>query len=47
MSNALLTERHGVSEGPRQITRVTDKAFDDFAGGAIDKKRINRALGLR
>ena len=25
----------------------TEKAFDDFAGGAIDKKRIKRALGLR
>ena len=23
------------------------KAFDDFAGGAVDKKQIKRALGLR
>ena len=24
-----------------------DDAFDDFAGGAVDKKQIERALGLR
>ena len=29
------------------IIRVTEKAFDDFAAGAIDKKQIQRALGLR
>jgi hypothetical protein len=26
---------------------VTEKAFDDFAAAAIDKKQIKRALGLR
>jgi hypothetical protein len=26
---------------------VTEKAFDDFAGGAIDSNQINRTLGLR
>ena len=29
------------------LIRVTEKAFDDFAGGAVDKKQIKRALGLR
>jgi sugar phosphate isomerase/epimerase len=29
------------------IIRVTEKAFDDFAGGATDKKQIKRMLGLR
>ena len=29
------------------IIRVTEKAFADFAGGAVDKKQIKRALGLR
>jgi sugar phosphate isomerase/epimerase len=29
------------------IIRVTEKAFDDFAGAATDKKRIRRSLGLR
>jgi hypothetical protein len=29
------------------MIRVTDKAFDDFAGGAVDKKQIKRALGLK
>jgi len=29
----------------QHIIRVTEKAFDDFAGGAIDQARINRALG--
>lgn len=28
------------------IIRVTEKAFDDFAGGAIDKAQIDRLLGL-
>ena len=30
----------------RHIIRVTEKAFDDFAGGATDEKQIERALGL-
>jgi hypothetical protein len=25
---------------------VTEKAFDDFAGGEVDKKQIHRLLGL-
>ena len=29
------------------MIRVTEKAFDDFAGGAVDKKQIKRALGLK
>jgi sugar phosphate isomerase/epimerase len=28
------------------IIRVTEKAFDDFAGGATDKERNRRILGL-
>jgi len=28
------------------IIRVTEKAFDDFAGGAVDKVQIDRLLGL-
>ena len=28
------------------IIRVTEKAFDDFAGGSIDQARIDRLLGL-
>jgi sugar phosphate isomerase/epimerase len=28
------------------IIRVTEKAFDDFAGGEVDKKQIRRLLGL-
>jgi sugar phosphate isomerase/epimerase len=28
------------------IIRVTEKAFDDFAGGAVDKAQIDRLLGL-
>jgi sugar phosphate isomerase/epimerase len=29
------------------IIRVTEKAFDDFAGGETDRKQIRRMLGLR
>lgn len=29
------------------LIRVTEKAFDDFAGGAVDRKQIRRFLGLR
>ena len=39
--------REGAEFIKHHIIRVTDKAFDDFAGGAIDKKQIKRALGLR
>ena len=40
----------GAAEGApfiqNHIIRVTEKAFDDFAGGAVDKKQIRRLLGL-
>ncbi len=39
--------REGAEFIRRHIVRVTEKAFDDFAGGATDKKQIERALGLR
>ena len=38
--------REGAEFIKRHIIRTTDKAFDDFAGGAIDAARIHRALGL-
>jgi sugar phosphate isomerase/epimerase len=39
--------REGAEFIQHHIIRVTDKTFDDFAGGAVDKKQIKRALGLR
>jgi sugar phosphate isomerase/epimerase len=39
--------REGAEFIKHHIIRVTEKAFDDFAGGAVDKKQIKRALGLR
>jgi len=39
--------REGAEFIKRHLIRVTEKAFDDFAGGAVDKKQIKRALGLR
>ncbi len=39
--------REGAEFIAHHIIRVTQKAFDDFAGGAIDKKQIKRALGLK
>ena len=40
----------GAAEGAKfirdHIIRVTDKAFDDFAGGAPDPAKVNRMLGL-
>lgn len=30
----------------RHIIDVTDKAFDDFAGGETDKDQIRRMLGI-
>jgi sugar phosphate isomerase/epimerase len=38
--------REGADFIKHHIIRVTDKAFDDFAGGATDEARIKRALGL-
>jgi len=39
--------REGAEFIKHHIIRVTDKAFDDFASAAIDKKQIKRALGLK
>jgi len=39
--------REGAEFIRHHIVRVAEKACDDFVGGAIDKKRIKRALGLR
>src|SRR5579885_1741310 len=39
--------REGAEFIKRHMIRVTEKAFDDFAGAAVDKKQIKRALGLR
>jgi hypothetical protein len=39
--------REGAEFIKHHIIRVAEKAFDDFAGGAVDKKQIERALGLR
>ena len=40
----------GAAEGARfirdHIIRVTEKAFDDFAGGGTDQAKINRMLGI-
>jgi sugar phosphate isomerase/epimerase len=38
--------REGAEFIKRHMIRVTEKAFDDFAGGAIDEKRVRRSLGL-
>ena len=38
--------REGAEFIKHHIIRVTEKAFDDFAAGAIDKNQIKRALGL-
>jgi hypothetical protein len=40
----------GAREGARfiadHIIRVTDKAFDDFAGSATDQAQVKRMLGI-
>lgn len=40
----------GAAEGAlfiaNHLIRVTEKAFDDFAGGEVDKRQIKRLLGL-
>ena len=38
--------REGAPFIASHIIRVTDKAFDDFAGGATDAGTIKRMLGL-
>ena len=46
----LKSPEQGAAEGAPfirdHIIEVTDKAFDDFAGGGVDKAQINRMLGL-
>ena len=39
--------REGAEFIKRHMIRVTEKAFDDFAGGAIDEARVRRSLGIR
>jgi len=39
--------REGADFIRHHIIRVTERAFDDFAGGAADEKQVARALGLR
>ena len=39
--------REGAAFISDHIIRVTEKAFDDFAGGAVDEAQIKRALGLK
>ena len=38
--------REGAPFIQRHIIEATQKTFDDFAGGAVDKENINRILGL-
>jgi sugar phosphate isomerase/epimerase len=38
--------REGAPFIESHIIRVTEKAFDDFAGGSVDQKRIDAMLGL-
>ena len=38
--------REGAPFIENHIIRVTEKAFDDFAGGSVDKAQIRRTLGL-
>ncbi|HLW89898.1 MAG TPA: sugar phosphate isomerase/epimerase [Roseiarcus sp.] len=47
LKNAEDGAREGAEFIKRHMIRVTEKAFDDFAGAAVDKKQIKRALGLR
>jgi sugar phosphate isomerase/epimerase len=39
--------REGAEFIKRHIIRVTEKAFDDFAGGSVDQAMIRRTLGLK
>ncbi len=39
--------REGAEFIKRHMIRVTEKAFDDFAGGGVDEARVRRSLGLR
>ncbi|MBP0482807.1 sugar phosphate isomerase/epimerase family protein [Sagittula salina] len=46
----LKSPEQGAAEGApfiqSHIIEVTDKTFDDFAGGAVDRAQINRMLGI-
>lgn len=46
----LKSPEQGAAEGApfiaQHIIETTDKAFDDFAGGAVDKATLNKMLGL-
>ncbi|MCH2251091.1 MAG: sugar phosphate isomerase/epimerase, partial [Cognatishimia sp.] len=46
----LKSPEQGAAEGAPfirdHIIEVTDKAFDDFAGGEVDEAQINKMLGL-
>jgi sugar phosphate isomerase/epimerase len=39
--------REGAEFIQNHLIRVTEKAFDDFAGGRVDKAMVNRMLGLK
>lgn len=39
--------REGAGFIADHIIRVTEKAFDDFAGGSVDRKQLKRFLGIR
>ena len=43
--------QQGAAEGApfiaSHLIKVTEKAFDDFAGGSVDKKQIRRMLGIK
>ena len=38
--------REGAEFVKNHIIRVTDRAFDDFAGGTVDAAQVRRMLGL-
>lgn len=46
----LKSPEQGAAEGApfiaEHIIEVTDKAFDDFAGGATDKAALHKMLGI-
>jgi hypothetical protein len=46
LDGTLTGAREGAAFIRDHIIRVTDRAFDDFAGGASDATQVLRALGL-
>ena len=46
LKNAEDGAREGATFIRDHIIRVTERAFDDFAGGASDETQIRRTLGL-